>query len=185
MLPSLIALLAACTGGTPEVPGDLPNPKLAEMIDTAIAEEIARMNPVWSPGLLPQAPEQARRWIQDIEEVVARCSHGPGVRSERNRLEYDLTLRDGQVITGVHSGQRCLYDVARPLVMRVKFAQGRADTVLTDGREREHPVDAARSETGLLARRLVRLDWDRRPHLYFPPDKSASDIAREWSGKGD
>ena len=183
ILASLAAYLSACTGRVPEQPGDLPNEKLAEMINTGIDEEIRRMNPTWSPGLLPQAPEQARQWLREIAEVVARCRYGPANRSKGNLLEYDITLGSGERIEGVHSGQRCLYDVARPLVMRVRFDGGRAGTVTTDGRERALPVDASLAETRLLAQSVLRADWSRRPARYFPPDKSAEEIAKEWGRK--
>ena len=183
ILASLLAYLQACTGRVPEQPGDQPNPKLAEMINTGFAEEIGRMNPVWSPGLLPQAPEHARQWLQEIAEVVARCRYGPSNRSKSNLLEYDITLRSGEQVQSVYSGQRCLYDVARPLVMRVRFDGGRAGTVTTDGRERALPVDASLAETRLFAQTVLRADWSRRPARYFPPDKTADEIAREWGRK--
>src|SRR4051794_19653289 len=106
ILASLAAYLSACTGRVPEQPGEVPNAKLAEMINTGIEEEIRRMNPVWSPGLLPQAPEHARQWLQEIAEVVARCRYGPANRSKSNLLEYDITLGSGERVQDIYSGQR-------------------------------------------------------------------------------
>jgi hypothetical protein len=183
ILASLAAYLSACTGRVPEQPGDVPNEKLAEMINSGIEEEIRRMNPTWSPGLLPQAPEQARQWLREIAEVVARCRYGPANRSKGNLLEYDITLGSGERIEAVPSGQRCLYDVARPLVMRVRFDAGRAGAVMTDGRERALPVDASLAETRLFAQSVLRADWSRRPARYFPPDKTAEEISRGWDRK--
>lgn len=182
-LAFLTTLLVACTGGEPELPGDQPNARLATLLETSIDEEIRRMNPVWAPGLLPQAPEQARAWLREIDQVVARCRYGPRNQSKANLLEYDITLRQGAPIIGVFSGQRCLYGVARPLVMRVRFVDGRVDQVTSDGREREAPVDAALGELRQFAHSVVRADWSRRPAHYFPPDQTPADIAREWQAK--
>jgi len=180
VLASLTNLITACTEGTREMPGSQANAVLAQLLQGEIDAEVGRMNPTWSPGLIPQAPDNARAWLGEIDDVVARCRYGPRNRSKHNLMEYDVTLRGGERINGVFSGQRCLYGVAQPLVMRVRFAQGRVGEVLTDGRERRAPVEAAVPELQKLAESVVRIDWMRRPALYFPPEKSAADIAREW-----
>ena len=183
LLTLLSALLGACQGGggDREQPGDTPNPVLADLLQKAIDAEIGRMNPVWAPGLLPQAPQQARAWLGEIDEVVARCRYGPGNRTKSNLLEYDVRLRSGEQIQDVYSGLRCLYGTARPLVMRVRFEAGQVREVLTDGREREASTTAASNELRQFAHSVVRLDWDRRESLYFPPAKTPQDIAREWT----
>ena len=180
VLASLTNLLAACTQGAREMPGSRANAVLAQLLQAEIDAEIGRMNPTWSPGLIPQAPDNARAWLGEIDDVVARCRYGPRNHSKHNLMEYDVTLRGGERVTDVFSGQRCLYGVAPPLVMRVRFAQGRVGEVLTDGRELQAPVEAAVPELRKLAESVVRVDWARRPALYFPPEKSAADIARDW-----
>ena len=180
ILASLAAYLSACTGRTPEQPGDTPSPKLVELINGAIAREIAGMDPALLPGLLPQAGDEARRWLQEISQVVARCRYGPGNNSKSNLLEYDITLASGEQITGVYSGQRCYYPVAKPLVMRVQFQGGRVREVTTDGRERERPVDASLGEIQQFAERVLRADWKRSPARYFRPAQGGNDAAREW-----
>lgn len=180
LLTSLTAVLAACTGGTPETPGDQSNPMLAGLLQKALDAEVGRMNPVWAPGLLGSAPASAREWLANIDEVVARCRYGPRNRSKHNVLEYDLTLRGGEKVLDVYSGQRCLYGLVRPLVMRVRLENGQVQDVLTDGRERQSPVDAVSPEVQQFARSLIQADWKRRPAHYFPPEKSKADIAREW-----
>ncbi len=178
----LTALLNACTDGPVEVPGSLPNPKLAEMINVSLDEQIKRMDPGWSPGFLPQAASNARLWLQEINEVVARCRHGPRNNSKFNLLEYDITLRTGEVIKDVYTGQRCVYEVGSPLVMRVRFAGGRVVEALTDGRELKSPVARAKGEIDQLSKGVVRADWQRRNARYFSPGKTASEISKEWSG---
>lgn len=177
----LTALLNACTDGPVEQPGSLPNPKLAEMINTSLDEEIRRMNPGWSPAFLPQAAENARLWLQDINEVVARCRYGPRNSSKFNLIEYDISTTTGEVIKDVYTGQRCIYGVSLPLVMRVRFAGGRVGETLTDGRELKLPVDSAKGETTLLAKSILRADRQRRNARYFAPGKTASEIAKEWN----
>lgn len=181
LLSTLTAFLTACTGGTPETPGDQSSPVLATLLQKALEAEIARMNPVWAPGLLPSAPKTAREWLMTVDEVVARCRYGPGNRTKGNRLEYDLRLHSGEQVLGIQSGQRCLYGFAPPLVMRVRLEDGQVRDAQTDGRERQSPVDAISPEVQQFARSLIRADWKRRPGLYFPPEKSAEDIAREWA----
>ena len=92
-----------------------------------------------------------------------------------------MRLRSGEQIQDVYSGLRCLYGTARPLVMRVRFEAGQVREVLTDGREREASTTAASNELRQFAHSVVRLDWDRRKSLYFPPAKTPQDIAREWA----
>jgi hypothetical protein len=114
---------------------------------------------------------------------VARCRYGPDNHTKANLLEYDIALRGGEVLRGVYSGQRCLYPMAPPLIMRVRFDGGSVREVLTDGRERSAPVDAAMNEMNQFAHSVVQADWQRRPALYFPPDKTPEEIAREWQDK--
>ena len=176
----LTALLNACTDGAVELPGSLPNAKLAQMINASLDEQIKRMDPGWSRGLLPQAAANARLWLQDINEVVARCRHGPRNNSKFNLLEYDISLRTGEVIKDVYTGQRCTYEIGLPLVMRVRFLGGRVAEALTDGRERHSPVASSKGDIDQLSKAVIRADWSRRNALYFVPGKTASEISKEW-----
>ncbi len=182
-MPALLGLLASCFYGEREVPGALPNPKLAELLNAALQEQIRMMNPTWSPGLLPQAPDNARLWLSEIDEVVARCRYGPRNSSKSNQLEYDITLRNGEVIESVYSGRRCLYGFAQPLVMRVRFDQGRVVQALTDGRELKQSIYTAKSEIDLLAEKVIRVDWSQRKERYFPRDKTPEEVRQEWQTK--
>lgn len=179
----LTALLSACTDGAVEVPGDVPNPKLAEMINISLDEEIRRMNPTWAPGLIPQAAASARLWLKEINEVVSHCKYGPRNSSKFNLLEYDVALNSGDVVKDVFTGQRCIYDVSLPLVMRVRFVEGKVIEVFTDGRERGAPVDAALSETNQFAESVIRVDWSRNRARYFPASKTEAQISDEWKLK--
>jgi hypothetical protein len=179
-MPSLLALLAACFDGPREVPGNLANPKLAQLLNEALDAEIKRMNPTWSPGLMPQAADNAKLWLKEIDEVVARCRYGPGNTSKFNLLEYDIRLQSTTVIEDVYSGHRCLYGFTSPLIMRVRFHEGRVVQVLTDGRELKNPVDAVRSDAGIFAEKIIRADWDRNRSKYFPAPKTSEQIRDEW-----
>ena len=180
-IPFLTALLNACIDGPVEVPGSLPNPKLAEMINTSLDAQIKRMEPGWSPAFLPQAAANARLWLREINDVVARCRYGPRNNSKFNLLEYDITLVGGEMIKDVYTGQRCFYELSSPLVMRVRFAEGRVVETLSDGRERKLPTDSAKGDVALLAKSVLLVDRQRRNARYFSPGKTASDISKEWN----
>ena len=177
----LTALLNACTDGPVEVPGNLANTKLAEMFNASLDEQIKRMNPGWSPAFLPQAASNARLWLGEINDVVARCRYGPRNNSKFNLLEYDITLTNGEVIKDVYTGQRCFYELGAPLVMRVRFAKGKVVETLSDGRELKLPVDSAKGDVALLAKSVLRVDRQRRNARYFSPGKTASEISKEWN----
>jgi hypothetical protein len=183
LMPVLLSLLASCFYGEREVPGASPNPKLAELLNAALQEQIRMMNPIWAPGLLPQAPDNARLWLSEIDEVVARCRYGPRNNSKHNLLEYDIALRSGAMIEDVFSGQRCLYGFAQPLVMRVRFDQGRVVQALTDGRELKQSIDATKGEINLFAEKVIRTDWHQRRERYFPRSKTSEEIHQEWQTK--
>lgn len=183
VLSSLTAFISACTDGPVEMPGNLSNPKLVELINVSLQEQVRLMNPVWAPGLIPQAAANAQLWLTEINEVVAHCRYGLRNSSKFNLLVYDITLNRGEVIKDVYSGQRCIYDIARPLVMRVRFKAGVVNEVLTDGRELATPVDAARSEINQFSESVVRVDWRRNAFRYFPASKSDAEISDEWRTK--
>jgi hypothetical protein len=180
-IPFLTALLNACTDGPVEVPGNLPNAKLSEMINSSLDQQIKRMDPGWSAAFLPQAVGNARLWLKEINDVVARCRYGPRNNSKFNLLEYDISLTNGDVITDVYTGQRCLYELGSPLVMRVRFSEGKVVETLTDGRELKLPVDSAKGDVALLAKTVLRVDRQRRNARYFAPGKTASEISKEWT----
>jgi hypothetical protein len=180
-LSSLAALLSACTDGPVEMPGNLSNPKLVELINASLQDDLKRMDPRSSPGFIPQAAINAQLWLKDVSEVVARCRYGPRNRSKFNLLEYDITLGSGEIIKNVYTGMRCTYEVGSPLVMRVRFENGQVAEVLTDGRERKSPVDAVKGEINLLSKQVIRADWDRHRLRYFYPAKTTDEISKEWN----
>ncbi|SIR54966.1 hypothetical protein [Pseudacidovorax sp. RU35E] len=180
LFAALSALMAACTGGTPETPGDQPNAVLAQVLQKALDDEIARLDPSWSPGLLPAAPALAREWLTQIDEVVARCRYGPRSQSKHNLLEFDLRLHSGETIEALYTGQRCTYGIAPPLIMRVRMRDGRVAEALTDGRERRRPVDAVAPEAHAFATAVITADLRRRAARYFVPSASPQDIQRQW-----
>ena len=178
---SWITWLSACFYGLREQPGNQPNPRLATMLQDRFELEIAGMRAPQRPALIAQAPQNARLWLAEIDQVVAHCSHGPGNRTKSNKLAYDITLRSGERIDGVYSGQRCRYDLAaKPLVMHVHFEAGRVAEVFTDGRERAAPPDATGNEAAQFAQAVLRVDRLRHPARYHPPAPTGPDIAREW-----
>lgn len=170
MIPLLSGLLVGCFGReAPEQPGALSNPQLAELLEASFERQLRELDPMWSPGLLPQAQDHARQWLGEIDEIVARCRGGPSNTSKGNLLEYDVHLRNGEALRGLFSGTRCLYQVSPPLVMRMRFAQGRVVEALTDGRELRLPMADVQPELDQLAQVVLRADWGRRRALYFPP----------------
>lgn len=178
----LCAALGACGfGAGPEVPGDQPNPMLAAMASEHLDGALRRLDPRWVAQLQPGAQAQAQQWLGEIAEVVARCRYGPGDRSRGNLMEYDITLASGEVLRDVQGFRRCSYDLRPPLVMRVRFRDGRVDAVLTDGRERRFPPDDARNDLNTLVDAILRADQTRRPALYFPPGMTQADLDRLWT----
>lgn len=181
VLSSLAGLLSGCTDGPVEMPGNLSNPKLVELINSGIEEDIDGMNSKSPRGFIPQARANARLWLKDINEVVARCRYGPDNHSRFNLFEYDIKLTNGEVLQSVFSSRRCRYNADIPLVMRVKFKLGQAVEVFTDGRELKQPVEKARPDIQALIDTVVKADLRRNPARYFQPDKTAEQIAKEWA----
>jgi hypothetical protein len=182
-MPTLLGFLAACLYSPPEVPGQLANPKLAQLINTSLQQEAARMVPSNYPGLTAEASKNTLIWFTEIREVVARCRYGPRNDSKFNLLVYDITLRTGAVIESVYTGRRCLYGMELPLVMRVRFENGQVVEALTDGRELKQSVQTVKGELLLFAETIIRTDWRRNPARYFPPNKTESQILDEWKMK--
>jgi hypothetical protein len=181
ILSSLAGLLGACADGPAEMPGNLSNPKLAELINVSLQDHILRMDPKSSPGFIPQAAANAQLWLKEINEVVARCRYGPKNNSRFNLFEYDIKLTSGELIQSVFSSRRCSYSTEVPLIMRVKFKSGRAIDVFTDGRELKQPVDMVRSDIQGFIDTVVKADLRRNPARYLQPDKTAEQIAKEWA----
>lgn len=177
LVSSLIAaVLAACTGGPREQPGDQPNARLVELVNDSLDGHLRRLDPAWSPEYLPQAAAHARAWLQRVRSATAYCRYGPGNRTRHNLFLYDLELVDGQRIEAVPGFRRCTYEGPLPLVMQVDFEAGRAHRVLTDGRERRSPVAQAANDIEAFTTALLHVDQARQPQLYRPPQ----DVGAQW-----
>jgi hypothetical protein len=180
IVPSLLAFLASCFHSKPEEPGQLANPKLAHFLNEALQKELQSMSPKTYPGLIPDASKNSQLWLTEIQEVVARCRYGPRSSSKFNLLEYDITLRNGQSINSVYTGQRCVYSIELPLVMRIQFENGQITQAFSDGRELKRSVDTIKGDVLLFAEKIIRADLTRNRSRYFPVGKTEAQIRDEW-----
>ncbi|RKG71896.1 hypothetical protein D7V88_39005 [Corallococcus terminator] len=187
-MASALLLLCACDGDI-EVPGTLPNPKLAQMMNRELDRELLRFGTENATALqmkgpqpyIAEAGENGRRWLQEISSVVSRCRHGMRNESKSNLMEYDITLKSGVQLKGVYTGTNCAYwSKLRPLVLRANFEDGRVTEVFTDGRERQSPVDFYKTDTMNFAKYVLRADQSRNPANYRPAPASKADIAKQW-----
>jgi len=179
------ALLCACTDAPRELPGNLQSPGLARMLNDALAAEFRRMEvPDEAMRFKPDAAVQTRRWLGGLKEVVARCRHGPDNDTKANLLEYDIRLQDGTSIENVYSGRNCAYwSELRPLVMRVRWENGRVAEVLTDGRESRSPPSFFQNDATSLVIAVLRTDRARHAAAYFEIAPTTADNARAWQEK--
>jgi hypothetical protein len=177
-----IGLLTACLAQEPEKPGTQSNPKLATLVQQALNKEISSMNPTWAPGLRPGAGVVASSWLNQIAQVTSRCRAGPDDTSKFNKLEYEISLKSGEVISKIYSGMLCQYQpgFGKPLIMKIVFKDGRATDAFTDGRELAESVSYAQRWISNCAEKIIRADWKRRPDAYFKEAKSAEQIRKEW-----
>jgi hypothetical protein len=176
-------ILSACLTSEPEAPGNRSNPKLASLLQEALSKEIASMNPTWSPGLKTSANLVASAWLNQIVEVTSRCTYGPTDLSKFNKLEYDIKLKSGEVISKVYSGMVCQYQsgFGKPLVMRLVFQDGKVVSAFTDGREIDEPISYSQRWISNCAEKIIRVDWRRQPELYFKESKTKEQIRQEWN----
>jgi hypothetical protein len=177
-----MSLLTACLAAEPEKPGTQSNPKLASLVQQSLNKEISSMNPTWAPGLKTGAGLVASSWLAQIVEVTSRCRYGPDDTSKFNKLEYEVTLKSGEVISKIYSGMLCQYQpgFGKPLIMKLVFKDGLAVDAFTDGRERAEPVSYAQRWISNCAEKIIRADWKRRPDAYFKDAKSVEQIRKEW-----
>jgi hypothetical protein len=181
-IAAVLNVLSACLASEPEKPGNRSNPKLASLIQDALAKEIALMNPTWAPGLKPSANLVASDWLSQIDEVTSRCRYGPDDFSKSNKLEYDIKLTSGEIIKGINSGMVCQYQsgFGKPLIMKIVFKDGKATNAFTDGREINEPISYSQSWISNSAEKIIRADWKRRPDFYFKENKTKEQIRKEW-----
>jgi hypothetical protein len=176
-------LLAGCFDFGPEAPGNISNPKLVELINREINAEIKQIDPEKNAGWTKDAKKATELWMLDITEVVVRCRYGKGNENKFNQIELDISTRSGNSLKNVYTGQRCFYKMSVPLVMRVKFENGRAIDALTDGRELNGSVDLIKYEISQFAEHTVRADRSRNRNKYLSSEKSRQEIEEEWKIK--
>lgn len=167
----------------PPMPGDQPSPKLVEMFNREIDEQLARIGgPPFlgslEPPYRPDAADSARRWLSEVREVVTHCGHG-GRGGAHNPQAYDLTLQSGAVLSDVTASLGgCIPGFDTP--MRVTFEAGRVVQVTTDGSERESTPEVARTRVKAYVEALVRHDARLHPERYYLGPAKPSDPAQAW-----
>jgi hypothetical protein len=176
-------VLLGCFDSSPEAPGNISNPKLVELINREINAEIRQIDPDKNAGWTKDAKKATELWMSNITEVVARCRYGKNNENKFNQIELDIYTRSGNSLKSVYTGQRCFYKMSVPLVMRVKFANGRAIVALTDGRELTRSVDLIRYEVSQFAEHTVKADRSRNRDIYLSSEKSRAEIEEEWKAK--
>jgi hypothetical protein len=182
ILTCTVLLLSACLNESIEIPGKQSNPKLNELIKTQITQNIQNIqnSDSFKPKLTPNGVVNTKKWLLNIDEVVARCRYGPDNHSRFNLFEFDIKLTNGEMVKSVFSSRRCRYGDRLPLVMRVKFMLGQPIEAFTDGRELKHPIEMAVPDIQGFADTVLRADWYRNPTLYFEAGKTPEEIAKEW-----
>jgi hypothetical protein len=166
--------------GTAEEPGNIPNAKLVILINTALEENITSSSYPASPDMLPSAATRSRVWLKEIASVTLHCNCNPDNDGKENRRLIDITLVNGVVLKDIYTSERCLYQMSKPLIMKVLFREGAVVEVFTDGSEKRESVDYFKGDVYMFAERVLREDWNRRHDLYFPRAKTAEEKAKEW-----
>lgn len=165
----------------PEVPGNIPSPTLARLLNESIDRALADMNPRNAPGLIPEAAANSRVFLHEVAEVVARCSMGRLEPNQKyNKLEYHLVRVDGVRFKPIYTGTRCS---EKTIIFRATFKDGRVDQAFTDGRERQSSVDDVRGRVAEFGQKVTWSDWDHHRARYFPPPPpppTPRDVAKEW-----
>lgn len=166
----------------PAEPGNIANPKLAELLNESIDAAISRMNPTDAPGLLPAAAANSRVFLTEVSEVVARCSKGRFEPNQKyNKLEYHLLRTDGVRYGPIYTGGgRC---GKHTLIYRAVFKDGRVAEAFTDGSERQYPISQVRGAVAEFGKHVTWSDWKYHEARYFAPTPAGptqADIAKEW-----
>jgi hypothetical protein len=174
---------AGCLEAPPETPGNLSNPKLVELINREIAVELRQIDPDKSPAWRPEARQLTEAWMTGINEVIARCRFGKNSERRFNQIELDIYIINGEPLLNVYTGQSCHYKIQAPLVMKVKFENGKAVDAFTDGRELRGSIDAVRYEISKFAEHTVKADRSQNRDKYFVPGKTKKEIEDEWRTK--
>lgn len=182
----LIILYCLCPGcnsmvcGTAEEPGNLSNPKLVELVNAAIDQDITSSSYPAAPGMLPGSGAQSRQWLKEIAVASLHCNCNPENEGKENKRLIDITLANGTVLKDIYTGDRCFYPLGKPLIMKVVFKEGKVVDVFTDGSEKKESVDYFQGDIYMFAQHVIREDWKRRQSLYFPREKTAAEKAKEW-----
>jgi hypothetical protein len=165
----------------PEMPGNIPNARLAAMFNERLALAVSGMTPARAPGLSERASASASSFIARVREVTQHCNFGRAGRPH-NLVVFDLLLADGTVVQNRYNGGlRCPSpDVPGIPIMRIRFAGGAAVEITTDGSERDvRPVDVIPWLDNAI-KRLIAYDEDVNPTGYFRASPTSQDLRGSW-----
>lgn len=170
----------------PSQPGDSPNARLVAMFNERLELALGRLTPAHAAGLAPQAATSARAFLLQVREVSQHCQYAAHV-TVHNRVVFDLTLSDGSVTKGLYSGgQRCpSADVPGVPILRIRFNEGRAVEVTSDGSERQTPPAEVVPALDSLIKHLISHDQGLRPDAYFKANASSTDLEKAWASPAD
>ncbi len=152
-------------------PGNISNPKLAELFN----QQVGTWGTRWNGGGMNGSQQQgAAAWMNEIAEVSLNYIKTSTVKF--SHFQAEITLRDG-----VHISAPCGKDAA--LVARFTFSNGQATEAWTDGSERSADVATATARLNNVVDCIVRADMDRHRERYFklaPTGKTPAEISKEW-----
>jgi hypothetical protein len=165
----------------PDMPGTIPNPRLAAMFNERLALALGRMTTAHSPGLSDRAATSAAFFLTRVREVTQHCNFKQPGRAHNN-VVFDLQLLDGTLAPNLYNGGfRCpSSDVPGIPIMRIRFADGVAVEVTTNGTERNsRPVDVIPALDDAI-KHLISYDKQINPAGYFRTAPTPQEVRRSW-----
>jgi hypothetical protein len=157
-------------------PGNLANPKLAELMNQQIDTWSTRNT---GAGISETAQQGVNQWFSEIREVSIHY-----VETQPSKFSYSeahFVLNNDSSFSH-RCGQRGV------LVIKLEFANGKATGAWTDGKERSADIDQAKRSLAEVVECIVYADMSRsapnsHPDRYYrklPLGKSPSEISNEW-----
>ena len=163
---------------------DKENPKIVAMFNKQIAVAIKdNTQSDFYPGLIKESKQNFINFLNTISQIQSHTQYGVASSKSRNKLEVDITFKDGTTAKNLYTSNTCYSAYGPCLLLKILMKNGEAVQVFTNGAEKNGSPDWIVNDLNTLLEAANSYDRGRNRTNYFPPDKNKTDFEKEWEEK--
>jgi hypothetical protein len=161
---------------------DKENNKIGILFDRAVADEKARIERNWYPGLMPTSTKRIDEYFKTIKFIETYASKGTESSNKFNQVELKITFNDNRIVSGLYTGVRVVqaFGMGAQLLIKMELANGKVIKAYTNGAEKDKGPENVTSDIEKIREKVFYYDYKANSSAYYYPTKTNNEIQKEW-----